>query len=384
MGLASASASKSSILVVDDAPDNLRLLSEVLTRQGYDVRSAISGSIALMVVPSIYPDLILLDINMPQMDGYQVCELLKLDSQTREIPVIFLSAMGETIDKVRAFEVGAVDYITKPFQIQEVIVRIENQLNLRRMRVELSQALVKEQELNRLKSEFISMVSHDFRTPLCSIQGFAELLRHYGQDLSTEKQDQYFDRINASVEHLIALLDEVLLIGSFEVGKIKCRLTSIHLASFCQELVETFQLSISHSHEIQLSLAETIQQFHLETDLNLLRQVFSNLLSNAVKYSPNQTAIQLDLQYLNQQIIFRVIDRGIGIPADNLPFLFDSFYRCTNVGEIKGTGLGLAIVQRCVDTLGGKIQVESNLGQGTTFTVTFPETGALNQPLCRS
>jgi two-component system, sensor histidine kinase and response regulator len=382
MSLTSTGTSKSSILVVDDVPDNLRLLSEILTRQGYDVRSAISGSIALLVVPRVYPDLILLDINMPQMNGYQVCELLKRDLQTREIPVIFLSAMGETIDKVRAFEVGAVDYITKPFQIQEVIVRIENQLNLRRMRIELSQALVKEQELNRLKSEFISMVSHDFRTPLCSIQGFAELLRHYSHGLSAEKQDQYFDRINASVEHLIALLDEVLLIGSFEVGKIKCRLTSIHLASFCQELIETFQLSISHSHEIHLSLSETIQQFHLEADRNLLQQIFFNLLSNAAKYSPHQTEIQLDLQHLNQQIIFRVIDRGIGIPAENLPFLFDSFYRCTNVGEIKGTGLGLAIVKRCVDTLGGKIQVESTLGDGTTFTVTFPETGAIDQPLC--
>ena len=372
MSLASTGASKSSILVVDDVPDNLRLLSEVLTRQGYEVRSAISGPIALAVVPNIQPDLILLDVNMPHMDGYEVCENLKADQQTCEIPVIFLSAMGETIDKVRAFQVGGVDYITKPFQIQEVVVRIENQLNLRRMQMKLSQALVKEQELSRLRSKFISMVSHDFRTPLCSIQGFAELLRHYNQNLSTEKQEQYFDRINASVQHLLSLLDEVLLIGSFEAGKIECRLAPVRLESFCQELVETFQISLNSCHKLYLSLSANIERFHLETDPSLLQQILFNLLSNAAKYSPDSSEIQLDIQYLNQQIVFRVIDRGIGIPPESLSLLFDSFYRCGNVGEIKGTGLGLAIVKRCVDALKGEIYVESHLGQGTTFTVRLP------------
>ena len=222
MSLASIGAPKSSILVVDDVPDNLRLLSGVLIRQGYEVRSAISGSIALMAAINLRPDLILLDVNMPQMDGYQVCECLKADDRTREIPVIFLSAMDETIDKVRAFRVGGVDYITKPFQVEEVVVRIENQLNLRRMQTELSQALAKEQELSRLRSEFVSMVSHDFRTPLCSIQGFADLLRHNRANLTLEKQEQYLDRINGSVEHLIFLLDEMLLISSFDAGKIEC------------------------------------------------------------------------------------------------------------------------------------------------------------------
>lgn len=373
MSLASTGASKSSILVVDDVPDNLRLLSEVLVRQGYEVRSAISGSIALMAAVNLRPDLILLDVNMPQMDGYQVCECLKADERTCEIPVIFLSAMGETIDKVRAFRVGGVDYITKPFQVEEVVVRIENQLNLRRMQIELSQALAKEQELSRLRSEFVSMVSHDFRTPLCSIQGFAELLRLNRANLSLEKQEQYLDRINVSVENLIFLLDEMLLISRFEAGKLECRFAKIELESFCQDLIETVQFTSPHA--IHLSGSVILPQF--QTDPTLLQQILSNLLSNAVKYSPTRCEVQLNFQALNHQVRFEVIDRGIGIPPENLPFLFDSFYRCNNVGQIKGTGLGLAIVKRCVEALDGEIQVESRLGEGTTFTVVLPNRSAV-------
>ncbi|NEQ26357.1 MAG: response regulator, partial [Microcoleus sp. SIO2G3] len=149
-------ASKGNILIVDDTPNNLRLLSSMLTQQGYEVRSAISGSVALMAVHTVHPDLILLDINMPKMGGYEVCERLKADVETQEIPVIFLSALSEAIDKVRAFQVGGVDYITKPFQVEEVLARVENQLTLRRMQLDLQQAraealraLEQEKELNR-------------------------------------------------------------------------------------------------------------------------------------------------------------------------------------------------------------------------------------------
>ena len=370
---------KGSILVVDDAPDNLRLLSGVLARQGYEVRSAISGSIALMAVASFRPDLILLDVNMPRMNGYEVCECLKADEQTCDIPIIFLSAMGETIDKVRAFGSGGVDYITKPFQVEEVIARIESQLKLRRMQVELAQSLAREQELNRLKSEFVAMVSHDFRTPLCSIQGFTELLRHYRQSLSVVKQEQYLDKINASVEHLLYLLDEVLLVGSFDGGRIECRSDCIDLKVFCKELTETFQLSLNKLHQICFTASENLEQLQIQTDPNLLQQILINLLSNAVKYSPEDTQVHLTLQHQDTLAVFRITDRGIGIPPENQPYLFDSFYRCSNVGQIKGTGLGLAIVKRCVDALAGEIQVESTLGEGTTFTVKLP--GLLNPVL---
>jgi two-component system sensor histidine kinase/response regulator len=164
---------RGNILLVDDTPDNLRLLSTMLTEQGYEVRSVINGAMALMGVQAEPPDLILLDINMPQMNGYEVCQQLKAGDRTREIPVIFISALEDVLDKVKAFAVGGVDYITKPFQVEEVLVRIENQLTICRLRkqlqeqnAQLQQQMLELQELNSLKEEFLHAVSHDLRTPI--------------------------------------------------------------------------------------------------------------------------------------------------------------------------------------------------------------------------
>jgi two-component system, sensor histidine kinase and response regulator len=366
--------SNTNILIVDDTPSNLRLLSSMLTQQGYEVRSAISGSVALMAVQSIQPDLILLDINMPGMNGYEVCSQLKADAATQEIPVVFLSALGEAIDKVRGFQAGGVDYITKPFQVEEVLARVENQLTLRRARVELQQAkadaicaLEREKELNRLKSEFVSMVSHDFRTPLTSIQGFAELLHTSRDRLTPEVQTRYFNKIEGAVEQMLHLLDEVLLIGSVEFGKLPCQPQPIDLEKFCQDVIETIQLDVSGDHRLQFTLTGDCSKADL--DPTLLRQILTNLLSNAIKYSPDQQPIQLIVSRQADQFKFEVRDRGMGIPSDSMQHLFDAFYRSKNVGQIRGTGLGLAVVKRCVEAHQGTIEIVSEEGLGTTVTI---------------
>lgn len=365
------------ILIVDDTPNNLRLLSRMLSQQGYEVRSAISGSIALRAVHTIAPDLILLDINMPVMDGYDVCLRLKADEKTHEIPVIFLSALSESIDKVRAFCVGGVDYITKPFQIEEVLARVENQLTLRRMQIDLQQAklealkaLEQEKELNRLRSEFVSMVSHDFRNPLTSVQGFAELLRCGQQNLTEETQNRYFEKINAAVEQMLNLLDEVLLIGSADAGKVRCQPIRLNLEQFCRDLTETIELSASDRHKICLTLTGNCTA--VELDPTLLQKILGNLLSNAVKYSPNGGLIRFDLHCHDDAVTFRIQDEGIGIPPESRTHLFESFYRCSNVGSIKGSGLGLAVVKQCVDIHQGKILIESQGSVGTSIVVVLP------------
>ncbi len=369
--------SKGSLLIVDDTPNNLRLLSSMLAQQGYEVRSAISGANALMTIAIAPPDLILLDINMPEMDGYEVCKRLKADPTTCEIPVIFLSALDDLSDKVMAFQVGGVDYVSKPFHLEEVVVRVESQLALRRMRLQLQQAkaealsaLQQERELNRLKSEFVSMVSHDFRTPLTSIQGFAELLRENLDSLTPEQRDRYFQKINAAVENLLDLLDEVLLLGGLDSGKMQCRPTPIALEGFCRDLVESVSLGTNYSHHIELNYSGNSNLVTL--DATLLRQILTNLLTNAIKYSPDCHRVRFDVHCETQQVTFRIQDAGIGIPADNQSRLFETFYRCSNVGKIKGTGLGLAVTKRCIDAHQGTIAVESAVGIGTTMIVTLP------------
>lgn len=367
---------KGNILIVDDTPNNLRLLSSMLIKQGYEVRSAISGPVALMAVRTVPLDLILLDVNMPKMNGYEVCEQLKADEQTRDIPVVFLSALGEALDKVQAFQVGGIDYITKPFQVEEVLARVETHLTLRRMQIELQQAkaealnaLHQEQELNRLKSEFVSMISHDFRTPLTSIQGFAELLRYGGDRLTPEVRERYFDKVNAAVDQMLYLLDDVLLIGRIEAGKADFNPVATDLEKFCRDICESIQFSDNSKHVIQFSYAGDCK--HLLIDPILIRRTLTNILSNSIKYSPDHSKITFDLA-CHDQIEFQIRDQGIGIPADNQPNLFKSFYRCSNVGQIQGTGLGLAVVKRCVEAHQGQIHLESQEGQGTLVTVTLP------------
>ncbi|MBW4464073.1 MAG: hybrid sensor histidine kinase/response regulator [Pegethrix bostrychoides GSE-TBD4-15B] len=365
---------KGNILIVDDTPNNLRLLSSMLNRQGYEVRSAISGSVALMAVRTVALDLILLDINMPTMNGYEVCQQLKADPQTCDIPVIFLSALGEPLDKVQAFQVGGVDYITKPFQVEEVLARIENHLTLRRMQIELQRAkaealraLEQEQELNRLKSEFVSMVSHDFRTPLTSIQGFADLLRHGGAALTPEIRERYFGKIDTAIEQLLYLLDEVLIIGSIEAGQTLYQPVSTDIQQFCQDLCETLRLR--NSQVIQFCCTGCSQ---IETDQILLHRILTNLLSNAVKYSRADAEVIFNVRSSEQEMTFEIIDHGIGIPPESQQHLFKTFYRSNNVGLVKGTGLGLAVVKKCLDICGGAIEIVSQVGQGTTVRVRLP------------
>lgn len=371
------SASQGNILIVDDTPENLRLLSSMLIQQGYRVRSAINGSAALMAANAAPPDIILLDINMPEMDGFVVCERLKADPKTSEIPVVFLSAYSEPLDKVKAFQVGGADYITKPFHVKEVMARISNQLRLRRIQLDLQQSqaealrlLAQEQELNRLKSEFVSMISHDFRTPLASIQGYAGLLQCGGHVLTLKQQNLYLNKINAAVEQVLFLLDKVLLLGTSEAGKIQCQPEPLNLPEFCQDLTEMLQLNANDQQYICFSCSGDCSG--AEMDETLLRQILTNLISNAIKYSPLGGTIAFDLNCQEGLATFRIQDHGIGIPKDNLPHLFESFYRGNNVGRIRGTGLGLSVVKTCVEAHGGTIQLESHPGVGTTVIVRLP------------
>lgn len=369
-------SSKGKILIVDDTPDNLRLLSEMLSNQGYSVRSAISGTAAFMAINTKCPDLILLDINMPQLDGYQVCQQIKCQESTRDIPILFLSANHEVIDKVKAFQVGGLDYITKPFQVEEVLARVDTHLTLSRTQKELSQARVdalralqQEKELNRLKSEFIALVTHDFHTPLVSIQGFISLLRQGCPNLPVATQERYFNKMDASVEHLMYLLEQVLLIGKSESGKLQSYPTQFNFKDLCQEIIESLQLQNTHR---LIHFSYLGDDNPVELDPALIRQILLNLLTNAVKYSPNDRPIYFRVELENSTLTLKVEDQGIGIPVEEQAHLFELFHRCSNATSIRGSGLGLAVVKTCIEALNGQIHINSQVDQGTIVTARIP------------
>jgi signal transduction histidine kinase len=255
---------------------------------------------------------------------------------------------------------------------------------------EIHNALQKEKELNELKSRFVSTTSHEFRTPLTTILSSAELLEHYSHKWSEEKKRSHLQRIQTMVQHMTQLLNDVLVIGKAEAGKLEFNPAPLDLVPFCLRLVEEFQLGKASTQDVTTStsvvfvseqnlnsgasgeLALLSKQVSTSMDEKLLRHIFSNLLSNAIKYSPNGGTVRWKLNLTDTEAIFQIQDQGIGIPPRDQARLFESFHRASNVGQIPGTGLGLAIVKKAVDLHKGTIQVRSEVGIGTTFTVTLP------------
>lgn len=265
----------------------------------------------------------------------------------------------------------------------EVVVMVRNITARKQAEDELLLALKKEKELNELKSRFISMASHEFRTPLTAILGSTELLKYYGQRWSEEKKEIHFDRISSHVQHMTQLLDDVLLVGKAEAGKLEFNPSWINVIQFCYCLVEELQLSAGRQHTLIFTPPSLSNQNHnkadstpclfAELDEKLLQHILSNLLSNAIKYSPVGSTIQFFLTCCDNHIIFQIQDQGIGIPEEDQPRLFEAFHRAINASKLPGTGLGLAIVKNAVDLHSGEITVNSQVEMGTTFTVKLPK-----------
>ena len=280
-------------------------------------------------------------------------------------------------ENARAVRDAADNIIVYEGDVEEITER-------KRAEAEMRKALEKEKELNLLKSRFVSMISHEFRTPLTTIMAATEALEYYGHRWSEEKKNKYFGRIQVTIQHLTDLLNDVLIIGQSEANKLPYNPTGIDLDSFCKNLVEEIQLTADNKCQINLSVhgknivnilkfpGGNNSQLLPFNDERLLRHIFINLLSNAVKYSPKGGKIEFKIFYQKAQVVFTVKDEGIGIPLEDQKHLFESFHRAKNVGTIPGTGLGLAIVKRSVDRLGGTITVHSKVGKGTIFTVAIP------------
>ncbi|MEP7286832.1 MAG: hybrid sensor histidine kinase/response regulator [Chloroflexota bacterium] len=355
-----------SILVVDDVPANLELLTGMLKKQGYRARPALSGAIALKSARAAPPDLILLDISMPDLDGYQVCEQLKADELTHEIPVIFLSAFNETTDKVRAFEVGGVDYITKPFQFEEVMARVECHLTLQRQRREI-------QELSAFKDEMMRTVSHDLKNPLYQVMGLAEMLELDIETLTIEEILDYSKDFLKAGQKMFRLISDLLDISVVE-GRMTLNLVPCQLADFLSEHLHDHQLMAQNKH-LQLHL-EAVNNFTLLIDKDRMGRVIDNLLSNAIKYTPEGGQVVVTVQASPDRVLIKISDNGLGIPTDAISHVFDKFYRVHRKEHMtaEGTGLGLSIVKTIVEQHGGRIWVESELGVGSAFNVLLPIT----------
>ncbi|MGB7892951.1 MAG: response regulator [Microcoleus sp.] len=390
---------KGNILIVDDTPENLQVLSATLSDRGYKVRGVINGKMAIRAARSGCPDLILLDIKMPDMDGYEVCRQLKEDPKTSEIPVIFISALDEVLDKLTAFQVGGVDYVTKPFHVAEVLARIEHQLTIQRLKKqlldrnkELQQEIIERKKAEEAaaaaslaKSQFVANMSHELRTPLNAILGFTQVMSR--DSLLSHENLENLRIINRSGQHLLELINDVLDLSKIEAGIIGLDQRSFDLYQLLDTLEEMFQIKAeTKKMQLRFFVEANVPQY-IKTDEKKLRVCLINLLANAMKFTQDGGRIWLRVSVeSNQQqpaeseihpnytsvesllILFEVEDTGVGIAAAEIDTLFDAFVQ-TQAGRkaADGTGLGLTITKKYVQIMGGDIWVKSVLGEGSSF-----------------
>lgn len=366
------------ILLLLDSSGDQRLLAEFLSRR----HQVIQPDEHLMA-----PQAILVDSDMA-IAGWLTLQRLwpELKAKRRNVspllwPVL-LAVSADAIGQVDEQLWECIDeLIATPIRQAELATRIRVLLRSQQLSLELTTAnqRLRErntqlEELNRLKSQFVSMVSHEFRNPLGVVSGYVQLLHSRGGQLTATQQQDYLNRIQDTLKRLKTLVDDVLIIGRVGVGKLSYAPVPFDLIAFCRRLVGEIQFSSPDPGAVDLQIdpqCETnLQQVYM--DENLLRHILSNLLTNAVKYSPTGSPVTFWLECDAQQVTLQVQDQGIGIPASDQPHLFEPFRRASNVSDISGTGLGLAIVKQCVELHGGGIQFESQIEQGSTFTITLP------------
>jgi two-component system sensor histidine kinase/response regulator len=373
------------IMIVDDNPANLKLLEDMLMQQGHKVHSFPRGRLALAAALKRPPDLILLDINMPEMNGYEVCERLKSTGELSNIPVIFLSALNETQDKIKAFRSGAVDYISKPFQFEEVSARVETHLKLhdlqramRRQNERLEQTVASRTRelaeanerltiLDRSKGEYLSLISHEFRTPLCGLLGVAELI--LGGLPSTEENHQLQELFERSRRRILEILDDALLLTEIDVSGKQFRSGPVSLSAVLSRAIES-ATELAESRQVILAPAPADLDF-VAGDEDLLVRAFHALIETAVKFSAQGETVRLSCGVVADSIKITIESHGRTISGPDVARFFDLF----SIGEAipPGGDLGLSapVAYRILGLFGASVGVANREPSGIRLTISL-------------
>ena len=370
-------AGKAEILVVDDTPANLQLLAGMLKDCGYKVRPALSGELALQAARHSPPDLVLLDITMPGISGYEVAEELKRDEKLKKIPIIFISALTETMDKVRAFTIGGVDYVTKPFQYEEVAARVATHLKIGRLQAQLEKSNHELRQTNdellrlqQLRDNLVHMIIHDMNSPLGAMIGFIGLCKSSGK--IPPEIAGYLSHATTAAKKLSEMVRSMLDISKMEAGQLRLNRTDCDLAAVAREIADQFD-SLRGKRQLEIDLPQ--QPLIAFVDRDLIGRVMQNLVGNALNYAPTGSAVRILLQSAETTARVSVIDAGPGIPPEYHKRIFEKFGQVQRDGPRVGTGLGLTFCKLAVEAHGGQIQVDSEPGKGSTFWFEVPFKG---------
>jgi len=368
------------ILVVDDDPDNLGIFFDYLGSVGFKVLLVQNSENALIQAERKKPDIILLDIIMPDMDGFETCRRLKENEETKNIPVIFMTALSDTTNKVKGFKMGAVDYITKPFQQEEVLARVNAHLTIRKLyrQLETKNALFEERveqlrELNASKDKFISMISHDLQSPFSSLRGLIQFTAENLDGYNKSELENIMDLLGNSTNNLYALIENLLTWSRIQRGVLEHCPQRMDVREI---VAQNINLLTQSAGDKQITLRNLIEEkTSVYADFNMVNAVLRNIISNAIKFTKPGGRVEVSAKRDGIYAEISVTDTGIGIAKEHVSKLFriDARYKRLGTMRERGTGLGLILCKEFIERHGGRIWIESEVAQGSTVKFTLPQ-----------
>ncbi|MBN2213777.1 MAG: hybrid sensor histidine kinase/response regulator [Bacteroidales bacterium] len=385
------------ILIVDDIPGNLNFVSDILYNEGFRIIVATNGQDAIDITREKHPDLILLDVAMPLMDGYEVCRILKEDDSTREIPIIFLTAKGENEDILKGFEAGAVDYISKPFNTSELVSRVNTHIELRRQSDELkhlnqileekviertvqlqtlndnltianknlSKAYKELSNLDKAKNEFIRHINHELRTPLQGIHGFVRIL---SEIVENPEEKEYIRSIDFLVKRLVKLSELSLLFTEVRTENYQLRQERVSLSDCINEALQNFE---KQERDIQIKVGPVPEDLFILADKKLICACIGIVLDNAIKFSPDNGIVEIRASGDNSRIRLEVADNGPGYSEKAREHLFDLLSADNIDEEFYGFGIGLATAKIILDLMDASIEIQNKTKGGALTRLVF-------------
>ena len=361
------------ILIVDDVMSNVLLLKVLLTNEKFQIAPASNGRQALDQVIKEKPDLVLLDVMMPDMSGFEVSQQLKANPETAEIPIIFLTALNSTADIVKGFQVGGNDFISKPFNKEELIIRVTHQISLiAAKRIIVAQT----EELRKTiigRDKLYSVIAHDLRSPMGSIKMVLNMLiLNLPSDTIGPEMYELLTMANQTTEDVFSLLDNLLKWTKSQIGKLKVVYQDIDMVEVTEGVIEIFSM-VAELKKISIRL-ETPSKLEVYADIDMIKTVIRNLLSNAIKFSNEETEILVTVQEQEGMAVVSVKDSGCGIDEENQKKLLhtDTHFSTFGTNNEEGSGLGLLLCQDFVIKNGGRLWFTSAKGEGSTFSFSIP------------
>lgn len=372
MKLDSEKQNAADILIVDDTPANLQFLASLLKMKGHKTRAALNGELALQAIRNQSPDLILLDVHMPDIDGIEVCRRLKAEPATADIPVIFVSGEHEMQNKVKAFASGGVDYITRPFQIDEVLSRVSIHLDLRKQREQLRHTLRHMQELEHLRDNLIHMIIHDLRNPLWSIESYLELINSVEAAQHSPEIVTYLRDAQAQTSSMIDMINSILDINRMENNSLDLHRTECDLIDLCRQVIQ----NVEPMRQSRILTLEAAAPAITLINVSLIRRLLTNLITAAIQATRAEGGrISLSTRPVNGFLRINIADNAPPIPVEEHHSVFSKYEQAHSVLSGKGRyapGLGLPFCKLAAEAHGGRIGIEASADAGNVFWVELP------------